>query len=221
MEALRALAIIGFVLVDWLGTAVVLRSGGHLVVTSPLSTTWVCGPVFFFASGRLGGDGPWPRRRLVGLARPVVPLVGTWAIALVVLAVMGTAPETMRTFAWLVFSPLWLLLVYALLTTTTPVLAPRPLTLAAAAVVGVAVVGVAVVDVNAVAGWVVPYCLGVAWSRGALAKRQQALLLLVGARSSAPCRWPGEGVRPAWPCWASGWPSAVRPYCCAARWAGR
>jgi acyltransferase-like protein len=92
-----------------------------------------------------------------------------------------------------VLDPLWFLGVYAGLTALTPVAVTLVRRLgAAAALIPLAVV--AAVDVvrlglggpswvgwiNVVAGWLVPYLLGIAWARGAFASRKLPALMLAG-----------------------------------------
>jgi hypothetical protein len=105
-----------------------------------------------------------------------------------------------------VLDPLWFLGVYAGLTALTPVAVALVRRLgAAAALIPLAVV--AAVDavrlglggpswvgwINVVAGWLVPYLLGIAWARGAFASRKLPALMLAGgvAATIALIVWAG------------------------------
>ncbi|OKI08075.1 acyltransferase [Streptomyces sp. CB02923] len=171
---------------------------------SPL--TWVLQPlaVFFFVGGRVAAQGyatalrrgvryrPWLVRRARRLARPTVPLLSLWALVLVGMAATGTAHETVHTLLNLVVSPLWFLLVFVVLTAATPLLHRHGIRIAVVAGAVVALLDLAhfagggtawierLRDVNILAGWLVPYCLGAAWSAGAFARRRSAVALLVG-----------------------------------------
>lgn len=213
VDVLRALSVLGVVLGHWLVTAIVLRADNHLMGDSPLRhipaltpLTWVLQPlaVFFFVGGRVAAQGyataltrgtryrPWLARRARRLLRPTVPLLSLWALVLVGMAASGTAHETIETLLNRVLSPLWFLLVFAVLTAATPLLHRRGAAVAAGACAVVALLDLAhatsggaawaerLHDVNILAGWLVPYCLGAAWSNGAFARRRTAAALLVG-----------------------------------------
>ncbi len=205
VDALRALAVLGVVLGHWLVTALVLHGDDALGVTSPLvhmpelaPVSWVLQPlaVFFFVGGygaarRLDARARW--RRIDRLWRPAAVLLLAWIPLGLVLAGAGFGAETLRTLATLVISPLWFLAVYALMIALTPVadavwrrlgLGGAALPFAVVLVVDVARFGsegpAALGWLNVVAGWAVPYVLGVAWARGGLSGRSQALGLLAG-----------------------------------------
>jgi hypothetical protein len=113
--------------------------------------------------------------------------------------------------ATLVLDPLWFLGVYAGLTALTPLALALVRRLgAAAALIPLAVVAAvdavrfglggpshgwiaAVGWVNVAAGWLVPYLLGIAWARGAFARRLLPALMLAGgaAATAALVRWAG------------------------------
>jgi len=216
IDALRALAVLGVILGHWLVTAVVDRGQGVLVVTSPLRhmpwlapVSWVLQTlaVFFLVGGEVAARGHlsarrrgvgyrrWLGRRLARLFRPVVPLLGVWAVAFAVLVGAEADPDTLRTMATLVLSPLWFLLVFALLTAATPVavrIHPAvPLAVVAAAdLVRFGLgwadrLGPALEAVSVVAGWLVPYTLGTAWAAGRLRSRRCGWLLLGGGTAAA------------------------------------
>lgn len=145
------------------------------------------------------------------LAGPVGALLGMWLLVLAGLVVADTAHETIHTLLNLVISPLWFLLVFALLTALTPLVRRAGVT---AAVLGggyvVATDGARLVfgDVgwvdaarqgNVLAGWLVPFALGAAWAAGGFARRRYAVVLLAaGAVSTAGlilwCGYPASMV---------------------------
>ncbi|MEV4506131.1 acyltransferase family protein [Streptomyces klenkii] len=207
VDALRALAILGVVLGHWLVTAIyhsgqgVLRGASplqHMPWLTPLSWAFQTLAVFFFVGGHVGaksyvsaraggvGYGRWLRKRLARLFRPVAMVLGIWAVASGIMLATGVDVQTLRTLLTLVLSPLWFLMVFAVVTALTPLVAR----LSPVWPVGVVVV----VDlgrfalgwpgwcgwVNVAAGWLVPYTLGAAWARGRLNTPRCGLLLLVG-----------------------------------------
>lgn len=133
----------------------------------------------------------WLAARLIRLAWPVLALLVFWAVAGSVLRSLGLPDESMRSLRHIVISPLWFLAVYAGLTALTPLVVPvvrgRRRTVPALVAVVASVSAVACVDlarfgphwpywphgptwlgwVNLLTGWLVPYCLGVAWAAGA------------------------------------------------------
>lgn len=204
VDALRAFAILGVVLGHWLVTALTTANGG-LSNTSPLAyTSWLAPvswvfqtlAVFFlvgghvaargYASARERGDSyrTWVAGRLGRLFRPVAAVLTLWTVAAGGMLIGGVEVTTVQTLVKLVLSPLWFLLVFAALTTATPLVARlHPLwPLAVVAGVDVWRFGLGGPEwtgwVNVAAGWLVPYTLGAAWSRGAFARRRPALLLL-------------------------------------------
>lgn len=232
LDVLRVLAVTGVVLGHWLVSAVALRADGHLLGDSPLAhmpgltpLSWILQPlaVFFLVGGRVAaqgydsarargvGYGAWLRQRLRRLAGPVGALLGMWLLVLAGLVVADTAHETIHTLLNLVISPLWFLLVFALLTALTPLVRRAGVT---AAVLGggyvVATDGARLVfgDVgwvdaarqgNVLAGWLVPFALGAAWAAGGFARRRYAVVLLAaGAVSTAGlilwCGYPASMV---------------------------
>ncbi|GAB1639853.1 acyltransferase family protein [Krasilnikovia sp. MM14-A1259] len=148
--------------------------------------------LFFFASGfaaarslaaatrRGHGSGRWWAGRVARLVRPVAVFVVVWAVALAVLATVGMPAQTLHTVGKLAVSPLWFLLVLLVLLACTPLL-QSVCRRAGAWAVAVPVAVVAGVDalrfgvwpdlpgsvalVNVVAGWLVPFLIGVLVAR--------------------------------------------------------
>lgn len=204
VDALRAFAILGVVLGHWLVTALTARDGA-LSTTSPLAhmpwlapVSWVFQTlsVFFLVGGHVAARGyasarerglsygAWAGQRLGRLFRPVAAVLVLWAVVAGGMLIGGAEFATVRSLVKLVLSPLWFLLVFAALTAATPLVARlNPLwPLAALAAVDVWRFGFQGPEwigwVNVAAGWLVPFTLGAAWSRGAFARRGRALLLL-------------------------------------------
>ncbi|MGW8503653.1 acyltransferase family protein [Streptomyces sp. CLCI03] len=204
VDALRAFAILGVVLGHWLVTALTARDGG-LSTTSPLAhmpwlapVSWVFQTlsVFFLVGGHVAARGyasarerglsygAWAGRRLGRLFRPVAAVLLLWAVVAGGMLIGGAELDTVRSLVTLVLSPLWFLLVFAALTAATPLVARiGPLwPLVVVAAVDVWRFGLEGPEwigwINVAAGWLVPFTLGTAWSRGAFARRGQALLLL-------------------------------------------
>ncbi|MFC4530561.1 acyltransferase family protein [Sphaerisporangium dianthi] len=191
-DALRALAILGVIAGHWLVTAWVVDDLGHLRVTSPLSAmpglvplSWALQTlaVFFFVGGYaaargLGREpgGAWVRLRLRRLLVPAGPLLMVWAGLLVLLAAAGVSPGSLRSLAGPALGPLWFLGVYGLLTAVTPLLVRvRPVHAAVTAVALVLVTDVVRFGLggpawpawtNVLAGWLVPYAIGLARGAG-------------------------------------------------------
>ncbi|WP_051836656.1 acyltransferase family protein [Streptomyces sp. NRRL F-2580] len=204
VDALRAFAILGVVLGHWLVTALT-ATDGRLSTTSPLAhmpwlapVSWLFQTlaVFFLVGGHVAARGyaaarerqvsygTWVRQRLGRLFRPVAAVLVLWAVVAGGMLVGGAELDTVRALVKLVLSPMWFLLVFAALTAATPLVARlNPLwPLAVVAGVDVWRFGLGGPEwigwVNVAAGWLVPFTLGAAWSRGAFARRRPALLLL-------------------------------------------
>ncbi|WP_329383074.1 acyltransferase [Streptomyces sp. NBC_01351] len=212
VDTLRAFAILGVVLGHWLVTALTTADGG-LSTTSPLAhmpwlapVSWVFQTLaaFFlvgghvaamgYASARARGDSyrTWVGQRLGRLFRPVAAVLVLWAVVAAGMLIGGVELDTVRTLLKLVLSPLWFLLVFAVLTAATPLVARlSPLwPLAVVASVDVWRFGFGGPDwvgwVNVAAGWLVPYTLGAAWASGSFAgRRSPALLLGAGTVATA------------------------------------
>lgn len=215
IDALRALAILGVVLGHWLVTALVVDTG-TVHGASPLRSTpqlapisWVLQTlaVFFMVGGHVGAKGyaaarargegyrDWLAARLLRLSRPVAAVLGTWAAVAVAMLVAGVAPDTLSTLLKLVLSPLWFLLVFAVLTAATPLVARLHPLWPLAVVLHVDLIRFGLGGpgwlgwVNLGAGWLVPYCLGALWANGGLQSRTLRttglILTVVGAMSAA------------------------------------
>ncbi|MEU5533296.1 acyltransferase [Streptomyces sp. NPDC020362] len=211
VDALRAFAILGVVLGHWLVTALVAHDGGlhtasplqHMPWLAPVSWVFQTLAVFFLVGGHVAtrshasarargaSYGAWLRARLARLLRPVVALLALWTVAATALLLSGTSFETLHTLVKLALSPLWFLLVFAALTAATPLVARlNPLwPLAVVLHVDVLRFGLHVGPswlgwVNLAAGWLVPYTLGAAWTRGELETRRAAWVLLAGGTTA-------------------------------------
>ncbi|MFI2371954.1 acyltransferase [Streptomyces sp. NPDC018833] len=215
VDALRALAITGVVLGHWLVTALV-ADGGTLHAASPLQhlpelapVSWVFQTlsVFFLVGGYTaarsrdsypGGHLAWLRSRLARLFRPVLVVLVLWTAVSAGTMAAGTGPQTVRTLLTLALSPLWFLLVFAVLTAATPLVARlHPLwPLAVVLHVDLFRFGFGAPEslgwINIAAGWLVPYCLGTAWARGEPGKGVRLALLVGGtAATAALVAWAG------------------------------
>ncbi|MCP3769567.1 acyltransferase family protein [Streptomyces sp. MAR25Y5] len=219
VDALRALAVLGVVLGHWLVTALV-ADGGSLRTASPLQympwlapVSWLFQTlaVFFLVGGHVATRGyasarargapyhRWLRTRLARLFKPVAAVLGLWTVVAVALLLSGTEYATVRTLVRLALSPLWFLLVFAALTAATPLLARLHPLWPLAVVLHVDVVrfglgGPAWLGwINLAAGWLVPYTLGAAWTRGELEHRRAGRFLLVSgtAATAALVVWAG------------------------------
>ncbi|MET7891899.1 acyltransferase family protein [Streptomyces mirabilis] len=212
VDALRAFAILGVVLGHWLVTALVADGGAlhtasplqHMPWLAPISWAFQTLAVFFlvgghvatksYASARARGTtyGRWLRARLTRLFKPVAAVLTLWTVATVGLLASGTGVGTVHTLVKLALSPLWFLLVFAGLTAATPLLTRlNPLwPLAVVLHVDLMRFGLGGPSwlgwVNVAAGWMVPYTLGAAWTRGELDRRRAGwVLLLCGAAATA------------------------------------
>ncbi|MFE1584215.1 acyltransferase [Streptomyces sp. NPDC058737] len=219
VDALRALAILGVVLGHWLVTALV-ADGTGLHAASPLQDMPWLAPVswafqtlavFFlvgghvatrgYASARARGEtyGRWLTARLSRLFRPVLAVLTLWTVTAALLLLTGADYPTVHTLVKLALSPMWFLLVFAALTAATPLLARlHPLwPLVVVLHVDLLRFGFGAPSwlgwVNLAAGWLVPYTLGGAWTRGELDRRRAGWLLLTGgtAATAALVAWAG------------------------------
>ncbi|MEN3582660.1 acyltransferase [Streptomyces sp. ZYX-F-203] len=206
VHALRAGAILGVVLGHWWVTALV-ADGTSLRVASPLRhlpwltpASWVLQTlaVFFLVGGHVAtrghaaarargvSYGQWLSTRLSRLFGPVVPLMALWTVVSVALIPAGADLDTVRTLLELALSPLWFLLVFAALTAATPLLTRlHPLwPLAVVLHVDLLRFGLGGPSwlgwVNLGAGWLVPFTLGAAWTRGEIEGRRPGAVLLLG-----------------------------------------
>ncbi|WP_030183770.1 acyltransferase family protein [Streptomyces violaceorubidus] len=219
VDALRACAVLGVVLGHWLVTALV-ADGTALHTASPLRDMPWLAPVswafqtlavFFlvgghvatrgWASARARGEsyGRWLAARLSRLFRPVLAVLGLWAVTAAPLLLTGADLATVHTLVKLALSPMWFLLVFAALTAVTPLLARlHPLwPLVVVLHVDLLRFGFGAPSwlgwVNLAAGWLVPYTLGAAWTRGDLDRRRSGWILLAGgaASTAALIAWAG------------------------------
>lgn len=219
VDALRAFAILGVVLGHWLVTALV-ADGGGLRAASPLHAMPWLAPVswafqtlavFFlvgghvatlgYASARARGTsyGRWLSARLSRLFRPVAAVLALWTVTAALLLLTGAEYATVHTLVKLALSPLWFLLVFAALTAATPLLTRlHPLwPLVVVLHVDLLRFGFGAPSwlgwINLAAGWLVPYTLGAAWTRGELEHRRAGRLLLTGgtAATAALVAWAG------------------------------
>ncbi|MFJ6000240.1 acyltransferase [Streptomyces sp. NPDC092370] len=232
VDALRAAAVLGVVLGHWLVTALVsdgrtLRTASplqHLPWLTPVSWMFQTLAVFFLVGGHVATRGHasarargvpyhrWLTGRLTRLFKPVAAVLTLWTAAALALLLSGAEFGTVRTLVKLALSPLWFLVVFAGLTAATPLLTRLNPLWPLAVVLHVDLLrfglgGPAWLGwVNAAAGWMVPYTLGAAWTRGEL-ERPRAGWVLLGsgaAATAALIAWagypasmvgvPGEGM---------------------------
>ncbi|MFI9822321.1 acyltransferase [Streptomyces sp. NPDC052013] len=219
VDALRALAVLGVVLGHWLVTALVadgrtLRTASplqHLPWLAPVSWMFQTLAVFFLVGGHVATRSyvsarargipyrHWLGGRLGRLFRPVAAVLTLWTVVAFTLLLSGTDLTTTRTLVKLALSPLWFLLVFAVLTAATPLLTRlHPLwPLAVVLHVDLLRFGLGAPAglgwINLAAGWLVPYTLGAAWTRGELDRRRSGRLLLLGgtAATAALVAWAG------------------------------
>ncbi|MFJ8108873.1 acyltransferase [Streptomyces sp. NPDC096132] len=162
--------------------AVFFMVGGH-VATRSLASARARGAQ---RDGRHGVYGTWLRARLARLFRPVAAVPAVWTVAAVGLLLGGASFVTVHTVVKLALSPLWFLLVFAALTAATPLLARLNPLWPLAVVLHVDLVRFGLGGpswlgwVNLAAGWLVPYTLGAAWSRGELERPRAGWTLFVG-----------------------------------------
>ncbi|MDH6568864.1 peptidoglycan/LPS O-acetylase OafA/YrhL [Streptomyces sp. SAI-208] len=219
VDALRALAILGVVLGHWLVTALVADGGTlhtasplqHLPWLAPISWAFQTLAVFFLVGGHVATRGytsarargttyrRWLAARLSRLFKPVAAVLALWTVTATALLLTGAPYGTVRTLVRLALSPMWFLLVFGALTAATPLLLRlHPLwPLAVVLHVDLVRFGLGGPDwlgwVNLAAGWLVPYTLGAAWTRGEPAGRRGGWLLLGGgaAATAVLVAWAG------------------------------
>ena len=219
VDALRALAILGVVLGHWLVTALVADSGTlhtasplqHMPWLAPISWVFQTLAVFFlvgghvatrgYASARARGTtyGQWLAGRLARLLRPAAAVLTLWTVTAVALLLSGTDFETVGALVKLALSPLWFLVVFAGLTAATPLLTRLNPLWPLAVVLHVDLIRFGLGGpswlgwVNVAAGWLVPYTLGAAWTRGELDRARAGWVLLAGgaAATAALVLWAG------------------------------
>jgi Acyltransferase family len=197
------------------------RTGHGMADQSPLATMPYLAPlswifqtlaIFFLVGGYAaarsyrGGYRTWLRQRLIRLSRPVALLAAVWVPLAAGLYLGGVSGSALHTMLTLVLDPLWFLGVFVVLTALTPlaVAMVRRLGVLAATIPLVVVAAADAVRfdlggpswagwINVVAGWLVPYLLGIAWARGALPGRRGPALMLAGgvAATTALVLWAG------------------------------
>ncbi|MEV7286985.1 acyltransferase [Streptomyces sp. NPDC093252] len=206
VDALRAFAILGVVLGHWLVTALVAE-GDTLRAASPLDPMPWLAPVswlfqtlavFFLVGGQVAtrslasarargvGYRPWLAARLSRLFAPVAAVLTLWTATALALLLASADLTTLHTLLKLALSPLWFLLVFAVLTAATPLLTRLGPLWPLAVVLHIDLIrfGLGGPDalgwVNLAAGWLVPYTLGAAWTRGELERPRAGWTLLIG-----------------------------------------
>lgn len=232
VDALRACAVLGVVLGHWLVTALVadgrtLHTASplqHLPWLAPVSWAFQTLAVFFLVGGHVATRGyasarargipyhRWLHGRLARLFAPVAAVLILWTVVTTALLLSGAEYATTRTLVKLALSPMWFLLVFAALTAATPLVARlHPLwPIAVVLHVDLLRFGLGAPDrlgwLNLAAGWLVPYTLGAAWTRGELERRRTGWVLLLSgtavtaalvARAGYPASMvgvPGAGV---------------------------
>ncbi|MFJ2161334.1 acyltransferase [Streptomyces sp. NPDC087856] len=219
VDALRAAGILGVVLGHWLVTALV-ADGGTLHTASPLQNmpwlapiSWVFQTlaVFFLVGGHVATRGyasarargttyrAWLTARLSRLFRPAAAVLTLWTVTAGALLLSGTDFGTVRTLVKLALSPMWFLVVFAGLTAATPLLTRLNPLWPLAVVLHVDLIRFGLGGpswlgwVNVAAGWLVPYTLGAAWTRGELNRARAGWVLLTGgtAATAALVLWAG------------------------------
>ncbi|MEU4919762.1 acyltransferase [Streptomyces parvus] len=211
VDALRALAILGVVGGHWLVTALVADSGtvrGASPLTAmphltPVSWVFQTLAVFFLVGGMVAAGsrasarkhgvpyGRWVGGRLARLFRPVAAVLVVWTLVAAAMSAAGVGESTVRALGKLVWSPLWFLLVFAVLTALTPLVTRLHPLWPLVVVLHVDLVRLGLGGprelgwVNVVAGWLVPYCLGALVARGGLRGRTSRWALLLGGATAA------------------------------------
>ncbi|WP_316739151.1 acyltransferase [Streptomyces sp. MK7] len=183
----------------------------HMPWLAPISWVFQTLAVFFLVGGHVATRGylsarargtgypQWLRARLSRLFKPVAAVLTLWTAAAVALLLTGADPGTVRTLVKLALSPTWFLLVFAVLTAATPLLTRlNPLwPLVVVLHVDLLRFGLGAPAwlgwLNLPAGWLVPYTLGAAWTRGELRRRRAGWILLTGgtAATAALVAWAG------------------------------
>ncbi|MBB3095659.1 hypothetical protein FHR83_003329 [Actinoplanes campanulatus] len=135
--------------------------------------------------------------RFVRLARPVALLAAVWLPAWLLLKATGAPDSTLHVVRSLLVHPLWFLIVYLILTVIAPLLraavgrfrlwplAPAIALVAACDVTRHLDVATWLHPLATVAGWAVPYLLGVALADGSLPRRAGRILAPAGVLAGA------------------------------------
>jgi hypothetical protein len=208
IDTLRALSLLVVVVWHWVFTVIIWKPDGPhasnpIGVTRGLwLATWLLQvmPLFFFAGGyvhlktwqRDGGGAPWVIRRLRSLLLPALSLVGVGLLAFWIATSVAPQAEWIERGIILMLSPLWFLVVYAMLVALMPLWVRLHEHLGEVALVGM--VGVAVVIdvfrfryrwagvewVNFVIVWSLAHQLGFHYDRLIGASRRFAWCLALG-----------------------------------------
>lgn len=170
----------------------------HMPWLAPISWAFQTLAVFFLVGGHVATRGytsarargttygQWLTSRLSRLFKPVAVVLALWTVVATALLLTGAQFETVRTLVKLALSPMWFLLVFSALTAATPLLLRlHPLwPLVVVLHVDIVRFGLGGPDwlgwVNLAAGWLVPYTVGAAWTRGELEGRRAGWLLFGG-----------------------------------------
>ncbi|MGY1804093.1 acyltransferase family protein [Blastococcus sp. SYSU D00922] len=210
LDVLRGGAVLGIVLGHWLVTAPLApdQVTGAVRLDSPLRTmpelapaSWLLQTLGLFclvagfaaarsrvASRQSAGRWWWARARR--LAGPVAALAGAVALAVVVLALAGASQGLVARIVRIVATPSWFLGVHLVLSAATPALVRLDArvggravlaAVAAAGVLATVAPGTALIPAAVLAGWWVPWQLGIAMARRPLRPAVAAVLLLAGA----------------------------------------
>jgi hypothetical protein len=169
---------------------------------TPISWVLQTLAVFFFVGGYTAAKGykpgdpwaSWMKRRLTRLLRPVPILLVAWVPAVAALLWAGYSPGTVQSLVKLVLSPLWFLVVYGALTALAPLIVAVYNRAGAVRGSVIIITLTAAIDLvrfgldgpawlgwgTVLTGWLVPFYLGIAWAKGALASRRVAASMLVG-----------------------------------------
>ncbi|GGN59699.1 acyltransferase [Actinoplanes lobatus] len=135
--------------------------------------------------------------RFARLARPIGLLAAVWLPAWLLLRVTGAPDSTLHVVRSLLVHPLWFLLVYLVLTVSAPLLraavgryrlwplAPAIALVAACDVARHLETAAWLHPAATVAGWAVPYLLGIALADGLLPQRAGRILALMGVAAGA------------------------------------
>ncbi|PWI20645.1 acyltransferase [Streptomyces sp. Act143] len=219
VDALRAIAILGVVLGHWLVTALVADGRAlhtasplqHMPWLAPISWAFQTLAVFFLVGGHVATRslatarargttyGAWLAARLSRLFKPVAAVLTLWTAAAAGLLLTGAEFGTVHTLVKLALSPLWFLVVFAVLTVATPLLTRLNPLWPLAVVLHVDLIRFGLGGpswlgwVNVAAGWLVPFTLGAAWTRGELERRRAGWTLLAGGAvaTAALVAWAG------------------------------
>ena len=209
LDVLRGVAVLGVVLGHWLVTAPLAPDPvtGAVRLDSPLRTMPGLAPVSWllqtlglfclvagFAAARSRGASPetafrWWWVRVRRLAGPAAALLCAVVLAVVVLGLAGASQSLVLRVVTMVATPLWFLGVHVLLSAATPLMvrldarfggAVVPAAVALATSLTGATGGTAAAPVAVLAGWWVPWQLGVVMARRPLPWRVAAALLVGG-----------------------------------------